>query len=183
VNSSSSAFRSSGVGNHLGAVDCLRVESPLMDRLPASLARQFRIHLSFGFEEGVFSVPSRVTSRLVRCFYFLNELLDFRINGRVVVLCALARQSLVCDPDFVAPARFGDSVQIIECCVRPVSHFAHPTLLKQPSEDRPIHRFGHQCFGFFDFRKFSHSAKNITIQPTKVQHTGFEAQTPICEST
>jgi hypothetical protein len=158
--------------DRLSFANCFFIQFPLMDCLPAAFPRQVGVQRPLGIIEGVFRVSARAAGCIVRFFHFLHEDLYFRINGRrrqFLLPAPFARQRFVRQLDLLAPASFGGFVQFVQGRIGFVRDLADFAFLKQPGEDRPVHRFGHQCLGFFDFSKFSHRAKTITRRAEKVQ--------------
>jgi hypothetical protein len=172
VNSMISTRSSCGTGDRLRASDCFFIQFPLEDRLPASFPREVGIQLSLRFIKGIFRICSRTASGVVRFFNFLDEELNFRINWRRFTLPpAFSRQSLVGGFDLLAPTRFRRVIQLIQGGIRLIRDLPHFAFSKKPGEDRPLHGFSHQFLGFFDFRKFPHGVRTITLNPLKVQYS------------
>jgi len=166
------ACRLAGTGNRFGSADCFFVKLPLVDGFPASFACEIGIQRSLGFIERIFRIGPRAAGSLVRFLDFAHERLNFRIGGRrcrFALTAAFARQRFVSCFNFIPPARFRGPILFIQSgigLVRDLSHFA---FLKEPGEDRPVHRFGHQRLGVLNFGKLSHSPKTITSHQAKVQ--------------
>lgn len=159
-----------GIGSGFGTTNGLHIQFPLVKGFPATLARQIGVQLSLGFREGVLGFLPGAASSFIRILHFFHELLDLGAQARMRFAPAiLLRRRFISCFDLFAPVGFRRSIQLVQGRIGCVGHFSYCALAKQPGEDRPIHRFGHQRPGFFEFGKLSHGEKNIISQEQKVQ--------------
>lgn len=177
MNTRISGYWLSATGDSFGATNGFQIQFPLIKRHSAALARQISVQLSLGFGKSILSILSRTASSLIRIVHFFHKLLDLSAQGRMrLAPTILSERCLISRFDLIAPVGFRRPVQSVQRCIGGVCHFSHCTFAKQPGEDRPIHRFGHQRLGFFDFGKLSHSEKNIISREQKVQWAGASGE-------
>jgi hypothetical protein len=158
---------------HFRLANCFFVQLPRVNRLPAAFSRQVGVQLALGFVERVLGSHACEMSGFVCFFHFLYKDSGFwidRFEGDFSTSPPAARrQCLVGERDVTAPAGFHGLVQFVQGSISSIGGFSHSTLLKKPCQDRPVGRLHHQFLGRFDFRKLSHSTRNIAGDQGKVQ--------------
>lgn len=158
-----------GVGDSFGTTNGFPVQFPLVKRLSTALPRKISIQRALRFRESILGFLSRTASSVIRVLHPLHELLDLKTCQRVRIRLGIPSVRFIGSFDFVAPVGLRGPIQFVQSCIGCVCDFSYGALAKQPREHRPLHGFGHQGSGFFEFWKLSHSQKNITSQERKVQ--------------
>jgi|SRR6476660_6889054 hypothetical protein len=154
--------------NCLRASDRFRVQFPLMEGLAASFLCQSGVHLTLGLCKSVLRIFPGLARGIIGVFNFLDEGLNFSA-GSVSLAASSCRKRLVRDFDLITPARFGRTIQFVQSFIGEVRDFAYLALSKKPRKNRPVHRFCHQVFCFFDLCELFHGQKTIPSRLEKVQ--------------